>query len=283
MVTSSVGRRAFRLVELLVVLGIVALLAGLILPAVLKVREASHRIASENNLKSIALATINCAETNGGKLPHPGDDAYPIEKGGVAEDGNPRRTGYGPPFFHIIPYVECSGLYNSSYSDEDGLYAAKRLRGTPYRIFQSPDDPTVDRSSDSCSYAVNELVFATRNGQGFMYFPKDIHDGTSNTIFYAEQYSHQYGNTGTGWTEPRTFRSYTMNGDVRVPKNPPFQDRPRVGRDTFDGERPQSFRPGGLVIVFADGSTRVFGKEIGAKRFFEACTPDDGDIISSDW
>jgi type II secretory pathway pseudopilin PulG len=280
MLTSSVRRRAFRLVELVVVVGIVALLAGLILPVVLKVREASHRIASENNLKQIALATINCADTNGGKLPRPDDAAYPYEKGELAADGKPQKTGYGPPFFHIIPYIECTNLYHDSYADEDGLYLAKRLRGTPYSIYQARDDPTVDRSSDSCSYAVNELAFAAPGGKGYRSFPAGFPDGTSNTLLLAEQYARQYGTRGSGWTEPRIFRPYTEENGKRVPKDPPYQDRPRVGRDSFDGERPQSFRSSGLLVAVADGSVHALSKNEKmwtAKLFYEACTPDGGE------
>ena len=286
MLTSSARRRrrAFRLIELVVVAGIIAFLVGLILPAVLKVREAAHRIASTNNLKKIALATINCAENNDRKLPRPGDDAYPFEKGELAEDGRRQKTGYGPPLFHIIPYVESSSLYHDSYSDEDGLYSSKRLRGTRYPIYQATDDPTRDPSGDSCCYAVNELAFAPPGNKGYRLYWADFPDGTSNTILYAEQYARQYGTWGTGWTESRIFRSYSMSGEERIPKYPPFQDRPRIGRDTFDGERPQSIRSGGLLVVLADGDVRVIGKDVTAKWFYEACTPDGREgIFGGGW
>jgi len=280
------SRRAFRLSELIVVLGIMVILTGIALLVVVKVREAAAQLASSNNLKQIALATINCADTNNGKLPRPGDDPYPTKVGELDADGRPIRTGVGPPLFHIVPYVESSNLYSRSYSDEDGVNSARRLRGTPYKIYQAPDDPTMDPSGDSCSYAVNEMAFAPPAGKNYRRIPEDFPDGTSQTILYAEQYAHQWGTWGTGWTEPRLFRPYIGAADNRSNpsfKDPPFQDRPRVGRDIFDGERPQSFRSSGLLVVMGDATVHCVRKDLTAQLFYDACTPAGGDRMSSDW
>src|SRR6516165_4303026 len=102
-----VRRHGFTLIELLVVIAIIAILIGLLLPAVQKVREAAARMSCSNNLKQISLGTINCTDTNQGVLP-PSYGWYPQP---VDQMGN----GDGGLLFHILPFVEQDNLYNQSY------------------------------------------------------------------------------------------------------------------------------------------------------------------------
>src|SRR5213078_3591002 len=104
--------RGFTLIELLVVIAIIAILIGLLLPAVQKVREAAARAKSQNNLKQIALAVHNFNDAYQGKLPALTD----------LGTGAPTGWGYQSLFFNILPYVEQDNVYRVFQKGTPALY-----------------------------------------------------------------------------------------------------------------------------------------------------------------
>jgi prepilin-type N-terminal cleavage/methylation domain-containing protein len=207
------SRDAFTLVELLVVIAIIAILVGLLLPAVQKVRSAASRAQSQNNLKQIGLATQQFNDVNG---------ALPNAFGWTGSTGLPADgQSDGSAFLHILPYIEQKALFDTCYgligeaeilnftgpapawqaeyarygwssNIQYGIYAYyayNMASGKKVKIYVGPADVTNNGTDDYpyVSYLANrEAMDGHRSVQL-------ISDGSSNTMLYAEGYSSCYG------------------------------------------------------------------------------------------
>jgi prepilin-type N-terminal cleavage/methylation domain-containing protein/prepilin-type processing-associated H-X9-DG protein len=287
--------RGFTLIELLVVIAIIAILLGLLLPAVQKVREAAARVQCINNLKQLSLATINEADTYNGNLP-PSIGLYPTQaQAGVGAPNN----GDGGLFLFLLPYIEQDNLYKSSYvavgdnnDDRNGLNPTysqwtQSIQQSRVTTYVCPADRTnrQDWTGAYSSYAHNGQLFhqAFWNGS-YARYPGSIGDGTSNTIMYTEKLAKcAYGQHAMNyWPDWGPLIASNEYGDPIGPAAM-FQLNPKGDPALCNGQVASSPHTGGINAGLCDGSVRFVGGTISPTTWWIAITPDAQDILPMDW
>ena len=106
--------RGFTLIELLVVIAIIAILIGLLLPAVQKVREAAARAKCQNNLKQLALGVHAYHDAIGG---YPTYNGITRNSGATTSQSANTRAVYGSWIIHILPFIEQGNIYDQIAAD----------------------------------------------------------------------------------------------------------------------------------------------------------------------
>jgi prepilin-type N-terminal cleavage/methylation domain-containing protein/prepilin-type processing-associated H-X9-DG protein len=309
------NRRAFTLVELLVVITIIGILIALLLPAVQAAREAARRIQCSNQFKQVALALHNY---------HAAQGTFP--PGMIQWDGRwssgcgPRGT---PSTYHgwswgafILAYLEQKNVHDAI--DFDGWYSSSQNRqpgATRIEAFLCPSDPQDGELVGCCSgwqvgghsledvrmtnmagvadsedwtcngiaanqYSVNDGMMGEREGARI----RDVRDGTSHTLFVGE-----VTGGGRGSYRAHFWVSWDLldtrdgiNGPFSVPGGDWAPDESPSG--TYTGFRDtgfSSYHPGGCHFALADGSVHFLTENLASQVLVALTTRAGGEVVDS--
>jgi prepilin-type N-terminal cleavage/methylation domain-containing protein/prepilin-type processing-associated H-X9-DG protein len=309
------SRRGFTLIELLVVIAIIAVLIGLLLPAVQKVREAAARAKCQNNLKQLGLAALNYESGTGGFPPYIAQ--YPRETG----------TGFashfwGSLFLSQIEQEPIRGIYRLGLQPTDA--GNQPAVSTPIKTMVCPSAPDQERflitgtGVNERKYAVSDYTIvsivqdAMFNNNHITSYPKpgslkgiihsgqgvtpttvlQITDGTSNTVLLVEcggrpanwrlrtidTAASQLTNSGWAQSNAITWQGHKADGTGDSGAGPTSGGP--CGINCYNKNSIYAFHTSGANVVFADGHVQFLRQDTLVDVLSALMTREGGETIT---
>jgi Tfp pilus assembly protein PilE len=265
-ISPATNRRAFTLVELVVLVAMAVVLAGVLPPALVRADEKADRAQCQNNLKQIAVACRACHAMQG---------RFPPTVGSLPKIDNSEGTLQ----FYLLPYLGEGDLYKQAQVAAGNLSPWNMsVYSNSIPLFRCPSDTTAgisylyDGWLGTTSYASNFLVFGL-NGATYA----DIPDGVSNTVFFAERYQ-ICNQTPCAWAysgQSEWAPMFAYSTVARFQQQPPqAQCNPALA---------QAIHSGGIQVGMGDASVRTVRSSVDPKSWWLGICPNDGLPVPNDF